>query len=48
MAPLSSVSFVLSQMSTWLEQKPIKNHWQSLPHQTALFPIGTLARGLKK
>jgi hypothetical protein len=37
-------------MSTWLEQKPIKNHWQPLPHQIALSPvgIGTLARGTKK
>jgi hypothetical protein len=45
---LISVSFVLSPMSTWLEQKPIKNHWQPLPHQTALFPTGALVRGTKK
>jgi hypothetical protein len=46
---LSSVSFVLlPKMSTWLEQKPIKNRWQPLPHQIALSLIGTLARGTQK
>jgi hypothetical protein len=32
-------------MSTWLKQRPIKNRLQPLPRQTALLPIGTLARG---
>jgi hypothetical protein len=46
--PLGSVSFVFSPIPTWLEQKPIKNHWQPLPHQIALLLIGTLARGTQK
>jgi hypothetical protein len=35
-------------MSTWFKQKPIKNRWQPLPHQTALLPIGTSARRTQK
>jgi hypothetical protein len=34
--------------SAWLEQKPMKNHWQPPPCQKALLPLGTLARGVKK
>jgi hypothetical protein len=45
---LGSFSLVLSPISTWLKQKPIKNRWQPLPHQTALLPIGTLARETQK
>ena len=45
---LGFVSLVLSPMSTWLKQKPIKNRWQPLPHQIALLPIGTLAGGTQK
>jgi hypothetical protein len=29
--PLGPLSLVMSQMSTWLKQKPIKNRWQPLP-----------------
>jgi hypothetical protein len=46
--PFGPVSFFLSLMSTWLEQKPIKNRWQPLPHQTVLLPMGILARGTPK
>jgi hypothetical protein len=49
--PLGSVSFVLSPMSTWLEQNPIKIRWQPLPCQIALLPTRILkisARGTQK